>query len=126
METNHPLRARVGAALLRLPIPPELSESSSREDGGIDYAKRWVVRDQLSASVSDADDVIELGLLERGEGGDAINVLHVTLVLEDGRPSELNSLSEFNSDFNFDCLVSEEDTEQLDKALVYFGELLKG
>ena len=126
MEINHPLRVHVEAALSRFPIPPEFSESTPREGGGFDYAKRWVVRDQLVASVCDADNVMELGLLERIEGGDAINVLHLTLVLEEGRPSELNSMSEFNSDFNFDCLISEESTEQLDKALNYFGDLLKG
>lgn len=90
---------------------------------GPGHGKQWCVKgdaeDGLFASVSDRDDVIELGLLERS-GGAPVNRLHVTVVLDE-ECITLNSVSESQVELNFDGEISSNaDLLGLDGALKAF------
>lgn len=72
--------------------------------------KEWQVSgsslDGTSASFSDADDVIEFGLLSRVEG-QPVNVLHASVVLDEDEAS-IHCVSATKGDLNFTAKVSPE------------------
>lgn len=129
-----PVKQRLRENIIRfisgLPVPESTADEAPerRTDGVLEFGKHWCVRgDQqqgVFASFSDRDDVIEFGLLER-TGDVAVNLLHVTVVLDD-ETSEVNCISESNADFNFDVHVTPEKQERLNDALRFFAEGLQG
>lgn len=124
------LRENIASFISRLPLPKSVADEAMdrREDGVCEFNRHWCVRgDQqqgVFASFSDRDDVIEFGLLER-DGDSAVNLLHVTVVLDDD-VAEVNCISESNEDFNFDAYVTPEKQGRLDDALRFFSEGLYG
>jgi len=123
------LRERIAAFMDRLPVPKDDGEDSFiREDGVKEFSKHWRVRGDYQqgvfASYTDCDDVIEFGLLER-DGETAVNLLHVTVVLNDDG-AELNCMSEYDMDMNFNAYITPEKQEPLGDALRFFGEMLRG
>jgi hypothetical protein len=112
-----------------LPVPKIADgDSDRREDGVEEFSKHWCVRGNyqqgIFASFTDHDDVIEFGLLER-DGDVAVNLLHVTVVLEDDE-ARMNSMSEFDMDMNFDTCITPERQGRLDAALRFFARWLRG
>lgn len=86
-------------------------------------SKQWCVKgdvsDGLFANVSDRDDVVELGLLERVDG-EPVNRLHLTLVLDENSII-VNSISETQEGLNFDGEIgAEADLPGLTNALNVF------
>ena len=76
------------------------------------------------ASFSDADDVIEFGVLDR-RGDEAVNTLHASLVIDEDQ-AQIHSVSAAKDDMNFVGLVgSDNKADGLFLACDYFGELLK-
>lgn len=123
------LRERITAFMDSLPVPQAADEGSvRREDGVEEFSKHWCVRGDhqqgVFASFTDHDDVIEFGLLER-DGETAVNLLHVTVVLDDDE-TKVNSMSESNMDMNFDAYITPEKQGRLEDALRFFGEGLRG
>ena len=123
------LRERIAAFMDSLPVPQAAGEGGlRREDGVEEFSKHWCVRGDhqqgVFASFTDRDDVIEFGLLER-DGETAVNLLHVTVVLDDDE-AEVNSMSESNMDMNFDAYITPEKQGRLEDALRFFGEGLRG
>jgi len=123
------LRATVHGFMERLQIPAALrAHVRGQSAGDVAFNHRWYVHGDhtrgLEASVSDHDDVIEFGLLER-DGEMAINVLHATLVLEDDE-SELNCMSEPTGELNFDVYVTPDKRGALDLTLDQFAQALLG
>lgn len=123
------LRERIAAFMDSLPVPQAAGEGGvRREDGVEEFSKHWCVRGDhqqgVFASFTDRDDVIEFGLLER-DGETAVNLLHVTVVLDDDE-AEVNSMSESNMDMNFDAYITPEKQGRLEDALRFFGEGLSG
>jgi len=95
-----------------------------RADGVREFGRQWVVRGDpseasLSASLSDRDDVIEFGLLQR-DGDVAVNVLYATLVLDDDEVF-LNVVSETNMDFNFDAKLGDSRMKCLQDTLRFYA-----
>ena len=123
------LRERIAAFMDSLPVPQAAGEGGvRREDGVEEFSKHWCVRGDhqqgVFASFTDRDDVIEFGLLEY-DGETAVNLLHVTVVLDDDE-AEVNSMSESNMDMNFDAYITPEKQGRLEDALRFFGEGLRG
>ncbi len=123
------LRERIAAFMDSLPVPQAAGEGVvRREDGVEEFSKHWCVRGDhqqgVFASFTDRDDVIEFGLLER-DGEAAVNLLHVTVVLDDDE-AEVNSMSESNMDMNFDAYITPKKQGRLEDALRFFGEGLRG
>lgn len=123
------IRERIAAFMDRLPVPQTSGEDGvRREDGVAEFNKFWCVRGDYQqgvfASYADRDDVIEFGLLER-DGETAVNLLHVTVVLDED-VATVNSMSESSMDMNFDAYVTPEKQERLEDALRFFGEWLRG
>lgn len=95
-----------------------------RADGVREFGRQWMVRDDasgmsLSASLSDRDDVIEFGLLQR-DGDTTVNVLYATLVLDDDEVL-LNVVSEASMEFNFDAKVDESRLQRLQETLQFYA-----
>ncbi|OAD16481.1 hypothetical protein [Achromobacter insolitus] len=95
-----------------------------RADGVREFGRQWTVRDDasgmsLSASLSDRDDVIEFGLLQR-DGDTTVNVLYATLVLDDDEVL-LNVVSEASMEFNFDAKVDESRLQRLQETLQFYA-----
>ena len=95
-----------------------------RADGVREFRRQWMIRDDaagmsLSASLSDRDDVIEFGLLQR-EGDTTVNVLYATLVLDDDEVL-LNVVSEASMEFNFDAKVDESRLQRLQETLQFYA-----
>lgn len=87
----------------------------------------WLVSgtelDGLRASFSDADDVIEFGLLSRSEGV-PLNELNVSIVLDD-EVARLLCTSETRDDLNFESSVSpEQAADGLYLACHHFAQLV--
>lgn len=123
------LRERIAAFMDSLPVPQSAHEGGvRREDGVEEFSKYWCVRGDhqqgVFASFTDRDDVIEFGLLER-DGETAVNLLHVTVLLDDDE-AEVNSMSESNMDMNFDAYITPKKQGRLEDALRFFGEGLRG
>lgn len=123
------LRERITSFIDSLPVPKTAGEGVvRREDGVEEFSKHWCVRGDhqqgVFASFADRDDVIEFGLLER-DGEMAVNLLHVTVLLDDDE-AKLNSMSESNMDMNFDAYITPEKQGRLEEALQFFGERLRG
>lgn len=123
------LRERIAAFMDSLPVPQAAGEGGvRREDGVEEFSKHWCVRGDhqqgVFASFTDRDDVIEFGLLEY-DGETAVNLLHVTVVLDDDE-AEVNSMSESNMDMNFDAYITPKKQGRLEDALRFFGEGLRG
>lgn len=123
------LRERIATFMDSLPVPQAAGEGGvRREDGVEEFSKHWCVRGDhqqgVFASFTDRDDVIEFGLLER-DGEAAVNLLHVTVVLNDDE-AEVNCMSESNMDMNFDAYITPEKQGRLEDALRFFGEGLRG
>lgn len=123
------LRERIAAFMDSLPVPQAAGEGGvRREDGVEEFSKHWCVRGDhqqgVFASFTDRDDVIEFGLLER-DGETAVNLLHVTVVLNDDE-AEVNCMSESNMDMNFDAYITPEKQGRLEDALRFFEEGLRG
>lgn len=119
------LRERITTFMGGLPVPQAAGEGSVRRNDGVEeFSRHWCVRgdDQrgVFASFTDRDDVIEFGLLER-DGEVAVNLLHVTVVLDDDE-AEVNSMSESNMDMNFDAYITPDKQGRLEDALRFFGE----
>lgn len=100
-----------------------------RPDGVVEFNRQWKVRgdfDQgLFASLSDRDEVIEFGVLER-RPGETINLLHVTVLLDDDGVGRINCISEDASDLNFDAAVGDGRPDCLRATLAHFAQLLRG
>lgn len=95
--------------------------------GGIESPRiSWLIsgdsQDGLAASFSDADDVIEFGLLSR-VSGEPSNVLNVSIAL-DGDSARIFSVSDARDDLNFEGRVGAEQSDDgLSKALEYFAQV---
>lgn len=102
--------------------PPE-----RRMDGVIEFAKRWCVRGNemrgVFASISDRDDIIEFGLLER-DGDTTSNLLHVSVVFDE-ELAEVICMSDANSDLNFTTPATPQKQVLLGNALQFFAEGLR-
>lgn len=123
-------REIIHAAMRDMPVPTSTPDEAleRRDDGVVEFNRHWCVRgnDQqgVFASFGDQDDVIEFGLLERDEGV-AVNLLHVTVVLDD-EASEMICMSESNTDFNFEVQITPEKQGRLNDALRFFADGLRG
>jgi len=127
-QATQQLRGRIADFMDRLQVPLIADENSHhREDGVPEFSKHWCVRGNehqgVFASFTDHDDVIEFGLLERN-GETVMNLLHVTVVLDDDE-AEMNSMSESSMEMNFDARISPEKQEYLENALRFFAEGLR-
>lgn len=127
---DHPLRTHVLGYLSRIAIPASLTLPRAEDEGAI--AVRWMVRGSaesgVSASYADADDVIDFGLLSR-EQGEPINVLHVTLVLNDAGGGNAHVTSAVHETLNVNTPISVSNVRILNEALQAFvaahgGEVL--
>ena len=123
------LRDRIVAYMGSLPVPQDAGEAGvRREDGVEEFSKHWCVRGDhqqgVFASFVDRDDVIEFGLLER-DGEAAVNLLHVTVVLDDDE-AEVNAMSESSMEMNFDAYITPDNQGRLQDALRFFEEGLRG
>jgi hypothetical protein len=124
------VRDIIHSSMHGMPVPSSTPDETleRREDGVVEFNRHWCVRgnDQqgVFASFCDQDDVIEFGLLER-DGEMAVNLLHVTVVLDDDA-SEMNCMSESNTDFNFETQVTPEKQGRLNEALRFFADGLRG
>lgn len=79
--------------------------------------------DGVAASFSDADDVIEFGLLSR-VGGEPTNVLNASIVV-DGDEARIFCVSETRGDMNFEGAVkAEQAADGLFMACDYFAQVV--
>lgn len=124
--TCQKVREHVLGFMNSLPGPGAAKDETvvERPDGVREFGRQWVVHKDagdasLSASLSDRDDVIEFGLLQR-EGATTINVLYATLVL-DADEVLLNVVSEANMDFNFDAKLVGERFGRLEDVLHFYA-----
>ena len=119
------IREHIHTMMAALPIPDDVV-IERREDGIDEFNRHWCVRgdfDQgLFASYTDRDDLIEFGLLERS-ADQTINVLHVTLILDDDE-TLMHCFSEFDNTMNFDAKITPQHTTSLDKAIQFFARSL--
>ena len=127
---DHPLRTHVLGYLSRIAIPADLKVARPEDEGAI--AVRWMVRGPedsgLAASYADADDVIEFGLLSR-EYGEPLNVLHVSLALDEGDGGSLHVTSAVHETLNVSTPIVSSNVRVLNVALQAFiaahgGEVL--
>lgn len=131
MIMTHPtcqaVRERIMAFMGGLLPPPSADDViEQRPDGVVECNRHWRVRGDfdngLFASLSDRDEQIEFGVLER-RPGETINLLHVTVLLDDDGEARINCISEDDSDLNFDAASSETDP-RLGRVLGRFAALL--
>jgi len=124
------LREQIITFMYDIPIPSiNMDEIRCRVDGVNEFNKYWQVhgtyQNGISASFVDCDDIIEFGLLERN-GTESINLLHATVILdEDSDQAELNCISEYDSEMNFNTTISPDKSKYLNIALCTFAELTK-
>ena len=79
--------------------------------------------DGVAASFSDADDVIEFGLLSR-VGGEPTNVLNASIVVDDDQ-ARIFCASDTRADLNFEGAVkAEQDADGLFVACDYFAQVV--
>ena len=79
--------------------------------------------DGVAASFSDADDVIEFGLLSR-VGGEPTNVLNASIVVDDDQ-ARIFCASDTRADLNFEGAVkAEQDSDGLFIACDYFAQVV--
>ena len=99
----------------------------SRSGGGEPVRVSWRVSgselDGVAASFSDADDVIEFGLLSR-VGGEPTNVLNASIVMDDDG-ARILSVSEVSGEMNFEGPVGTEPaSDGLFLAWDYFSQVV--
>lgn len=99
----------------------------SRSGGGEPVRVSWRVSgselDGVAASFSDADDVIEFGLLSR-VGGEPTNVLNASIVV-DGDEARIFCVSDTRGDMNFEGAVKvEQAADGLFMACDYFAQVV--
>lgn len=125
------VRERIFSFMGDLPVPARTAGDEppqTRGDGVVEFGKHWRVRGNhrhgVFASVSDRDDVIEFGVLER-DGDESINVLHATVLLDDDEAA-INCMSETTEELNFDARVAPDRFGRLNEALKAFADVLAG
>lgn len=96
-------------------------------DGAASVRESWLVSgtalDGVSASFSDADDVIEFGLLSR-VNGEPTNMLNASVVMDE-EDARIYCVSEVASDLNFEGLVGpEQSADGLFLACDYFAQAI--
>jgi len=112
-------------------VPHEAKEViNHREDGVEEFRAEWRVRGDYQqgvfASLSDIEDQIEFGLLERS-GNVATNLLNVTVVLyDDSDMAVVLSSSDYSDDMNYEAQVFYGRHGRLDDALRHFQMLMGG
>lgn len=112
-----------------LPPRTEADTVDVRGDGVVEFNRQWTVRGNFDtgvfASLSDRDETIEFGVLER-RPGETVNLLHVTVLLDEDGLGRINSISEDASELNFDAALGVGRQDRLRATLDHFAQLVRG